>query len=183
MRYANECRMVVPANGDVMINTRNVNPADQPDNSRRLVAISHDGGDTWPTVYRDDGLVSTTVHARLRVYASPGAGASELGLVLFSNPASPIRQDEHPYGRYNLTVRWSRDNGQTWSAGRTIYPHPSSFSDLAVLDDGTIGIIYERGPKGSDHYWDEIQFARFNLQWLFAPAHTPVSEMFSPNPP
>ena len=55
-----------------------------------------------------------------------------------------------------------------------IYPHPSSYSDLAVLDDGTIGIVYERGPKGGDHYWDEIQFARFNLDWLLAPAHTAV---------
>lgn len=55
-----------------------------------------------------------------------------------------------------------------------IHPHPSSYSDLAVLDGGTVGIIYERGPKGSDHYWDELQFARFNLEWLLAPAHTPV---------
>ncbi len=169
-RHGNECRLVVLGNGDVMMNMRNANPADGPDNSRRLVAISHDGGDTWPTVYRDDALVSTTVHASLRRYEFPGTPA----LLLFSNPASPIRQSEHPYGRYNLTVRWSRDDGGTWSAGRVIYPHPSSYSDLAVLDDGSVGILYERGPKGSDRYWDELQFARFNLEWLLAPAHTPV---------
>jgi len=173
-QYGNECRMVVLANGDVMMNMRNANPADQPDNSRRLVALSHDGGDSWPVVYRDDALVSTTVHASLRVYDPPVATAGDRGLVLFSNPASPIRQSEHPYGRYNLTVRWSRDDGRTWSAGRVIYAHPSSYSDLAVLDDGTIGIVYERGPKGGDHYWDELQFARFNLEWLLAPPHTPV---------
>lgn len=173
-RHGNECRMVVLANGDVMMNMRNANPADSPDNSRRLVALSRDGGDTWPTVYRDDGLVSTSVHASLRVYDAPTAGPADRGLVLFSNPASPIRQAAHPYGRYNLTVRWSRDQGQTWSAGRPVHAHPSSYSDLAILDDGTIGLIYERGPKGGDHYWDELQFARFNLEWLFAPPHTPV---------
>jgi hypothetical protein len=30
----------------------------------------------------------------------------------------------------------------------------------------TIGMIYERGPKGSAHYGDEIRFPRFNLEWL-----------------
>jgi sialidase-1 len=173
-RHGNECRLVELPNGDVMLNMRNANPADQPDNSRRLVAISHDGGETWPIVYRDDALVSTTVHASLRLYERETPGAAEAALLLFSNPASPIRQDRHPYGRYNLTVRWSRDYGQTWSAGRVVYPHPSSYSDLAVLNDGTIGLVFERGPKGSTHYWDEIQFVRFNLEWLLAPAHTPV---------
>ncbi|MBI5381795.1 MAG: exo-alpha-sialidase [Opitutae bacterium] len=170
--HGNECRLEELSDGTVMLNMRNGNTADQPDNSRRLVALSTDGGDTWPTVYRDEALVSTTVHAGLRRYVHPG---SEQGrLLLFSNPASPIRQKEHPYGRYNLTVRWSRDDGQTWSAGRVIYPHPSSYTDLTILSDGTIGLVYERGPKDSVRYWDEIQFARFNLEWLFAPPHTRI---------
>ena len=25
---------------------------------------------------------------------------------------------------------------------------------------------YERADKGSTHYWDELHFARFNLEWL-----------------
>lgn len=170
--YSNECRMIVLANGDVMMNARNANPADGPDNSRRIVALSRDGGETWGQAYRDDALVSTTVHASLRVYQ--GSDPRGEGLILFSNPAAPIRQDKHPYGRYNLTVRWSRDQAQTWSAGRIIYPHPSSYSDLAILDDGSIGLVYERGAANQDHYWDELQFARFNLDWLLAPPHTPL---------
>jgi sialidase-1 len=173
--YTNECRMIVLANGDVMMNTRNANPADGPDNSRRIVAISHDGGESWDAAYRDDALVSTTVHASLRVYN--GSDPRGQGLILFSNPAAPIRQDQHPYGRYNLTVRWSRDEAQTWSAGRVIYPHPSSYSDLAILDDGTIGLVYERGAANQDHYWDELQFARFNVDWLLAPPHTPLKPL------
>jgi sialidase-1 len=172
IRNGNECRLVELPDGDVMMNARNANPADEPDNSRRLVSVSHDGGDTWDPAYRDDALVSTTVHAGLRVYRH--AGSPNDGILLFSNPASPIRTKQHPYGRYNLTVRWSRDSGQTWSAGRPIYPHPCSYSDMAILPDGTVAIVYERSPKGSDHYWDEVQFARFNLDWLLAPAHTPI---------
>lgn len=171
-RFGNECRLVELPGGDLMLNMRNANPADGPDNSRRLVALSRDGGETWQAPYRDDALVSTTVHAGLRVL--PAFEAGEEPLVLFSNPASPIRQEKHPYGRYNLTVRWSRDDGSTWSAGRVIYPHASSYSDMAVLDDGTIGLVYERGPRGSVHYWDEIQFVRFNREWLLSPPHTPA---------
>ena len=169
-RNGNECRLVELQNGDIMMQMRNANPADEPDNSTRLVAISRDGGDTWGPAYRDEALVSTAVHAGVRVYDLPGSAAN--GIVLFSNPASPIRTKEYPYGRYRLTVRWSRDHGRTWSAGRPIYPHESSYSDMAVLDDGTIGIVYERGARGTNHYWDELQFARFNLEWLFAPPHT-----------
>lgn len=170
--HGGECRLVELSDGTVMMNMRTGNPADQPDNSRRLVALSHDAGETWPTVYRDDALVSTSVHAGLLHYDQPGRAGEDL--VLFSNPASPIRQKEYPYGRYNMTVRWSRDGGKTWSAGRVIYPHPSSYSDITILPDGTIGLVYERGPKGSTHYWDEIQFARFNLEWLFSPPHTKI---------
>jgi sialidase-1 len=54
----------------------------------------------------------------------------------------------------------------TWTAGRTVWPHPASYSDIAVLDDMTIGFVYERGNKGGTHYWDELHFARFNLEWL-----------------
>ena len=38
--------------------------------------------------------------------------------------------------------------------------------DIAILDDMSISVVYECGPKRSTHYWDEIQFARFNLEWL-----------------
>ena len=86
--------------------------------------------------------------------------------LLFSSPASPFRQKEHPYGSYNLTVRLSHDDGETWSAERTIWAHPGSYSDIVARDDRTIGFIYERGDKGTTHYWDELHFARFNRDWL-----------------
>ncbi|HCN29467.1 MAG TPA: hypothetical protein DIT64_12100 [Verrucomicrobiales bacterium] len=66
-------------------------------------------------------------------------------------------------------MRISRDEGATWSAGRTLWPHPGSYSDIAVLDDGSIAVVYERGGKGTTHYWDELHFARFNLEWLEQP--------------
>ncbi len=139
-------------------------PKTAPDNLRHLVAISRDGGETWGPVRRQEELITPRCHGSTeRFTLSPQHDRNRL---LFSSPASPFRQSEHPYGRYNLTIRLSYDEGATWTAGRTIWPHPGSYSDMTVLDDMTIGYVYERGDKGSTHYWDEIHFARFNLEWL-----------------
>lgn len=161
-----ECQLVELADGTVMLVARNESPADAPDNLRHLVATSGDGGQTWGPVRRAEELITPRCHGAVeRFTLAVERGRNRL---LFSSPASPFRQNEHPYGRYNLTVRLSYDEGATWTAGRTIWPHPSAYSDMTVLPDATIGLVYERGPKGSTHYWDEIHFARFNLEWLTA---------------
>ena len=166
--HTSECQFVELATGEVMVIARNENSADSPDNLRHLTAISRDGGETWGPVRRAEQLITPRCHGsveRLTIEARPWNSA-HLNRLLFSSPASPFRQKEHPYGRYNLTVRLSYDEGATWDAGKTIWPHPSSYSDMAVLDDRTVGYVYERGAKGTTHYWDEVHFARFNLEWL-----------------
>lgn len=161
---ASECQLVELADGAVLVVARNESSEDAPDNLRHLVSISHDGGESWEPLRRAEELITPRVHGSVeRLSLAAAHGKNRL---LFSSPASPFRQEEHPYGRYNLTVRLSYDEGATWTAGRTIWPHPSSYSDMVVLDDGTIGYVYERGLKGSTHYWDELHFARFNLEWL-----------------
>lgn len=152
-----ECQFVELASGELMVISRNESSADAPDNLRHLVAISRDGGETWGPVQRAEELITPRCHGAVERFEK---------WLLFSSPASPFRQKEHPYGRYNLTVRISQDEGATWSAGRTLWPHPASYSDIVVLDDGTIGFVYERGAKGSTHYWDEVHFARFDRAWL-----------------
>jgi sialidase-1 len=169
--FTSECQLVELADGRVMVVSRNETSVDSPDNMRHLTSTSSDAGITWSPITRAEELITPRCHGPIERYtlaSTTSSLASDKNRLLFSSPASPFRQDEHPYGRYNLTVRLSYDEGETWSAGKTIWPHPSSYSDLAILDDGTIGILYERGPKGSTHYWDEVHFARFNLQWLTA---------------
>ncbi len=162
--HTSECQLVELADGKLMVVSRNESSEDSPDNLRHLIAISADGGGTWGPVRRAEELITPRCHGSVERFTL--AGVQDRNRLLFSSPASPHREKEHPYGRYNLTVRLSYDEGATWTAGRTIWPHPSSYSDMVVLDDGTIGIIYERGQKGSTHYWDELHFARFNLDWL-----------------
>lgn len=156
--HTSECQFIELTDGSVRVISRNESAEDAPDNLRHLTAISKDGGVTWSAVQRMEELITPRCHGAVERY--------DAKTLLFSAPASPIRQEEHPYGRYNLTVRISQDEGATWSTGRTIWPHPGSYSDMAVLDDGTVAFIYERGEKGTTHYWDELHFARFNLHWI-----------------
>jgi sialidase-1 len=175
--HTSECQLVELENGDVMVVSRNESAEDSPDNLRHLTAISRDGGETWGTVHRAEELITPRCHGATERFTL--ASKQDRNRLLFSSPASPFRQKEHPYGRYNLTIRLSYDEGATWTAGKTIWPHPASYSDLVVLDDMTIGYVYERGDKGSTHYWDEVHFARFNLEWLtderdsLSPHHEP----------
>lgn len=156
--HTSECQFVVLSDGSVRVISRNESAEDAPDNLRHLTSISTDGGMTWSAPQRLEELITPRCHGSVE--------RLDAETLLFCSPASPFRQEEHPYGRYNLTVRLSRDDGASWSTGRTLWPHPGSYSDIAVLDDGSIGIVYERADKGSTHYWDELHFARFHLEWV-----------------
>ncbi len=157
--------LIRAANGDLLAfaEKRNDGPGDIGDHDI-VFKRSRDGGETWEPARRAEELITPRCHGAVeRFDRTPASGKNPL---LFSSPASPRREQKHPYGRTNLAVRVSCDEGATWSQGKTIWPHPSSYSDIAILEDGTIGLVYERGPEGSTRYWDEIQFARFDLPWL-----------------
>jgi sialidase-1 len=71
------------------------------------------------------------------------------GTLLFSNPADAK-------SRVRLTVRESRDDGETWSEGRVIDPRGSMYSCMSVMRDGRIAMVYE----GVGGLW----FASFALE-------------------
>ncbi len=159
-----ECQFVELADGSIRVISRNESAKDSPDNLRHLTSISKDGGETWAPITRLEELITPRCHGSTARFTL--ASTDDKNRLLFCSPSSPFRQAEHPYGRYNLTVRLSEDEGQSWSTGRTIWPHPSSYSDIVVFPDKTIGILYERGAKGTVNYWDEVHMVRFDLNWL-----------------
>lgn len=154
--FGNENQLVLLEDGSIMMNSRDGDLNAPQGTIRRRVAISHDGGSTWTHQRRDESLISPGVHGSIERLSWSADGQSR---IVFVNPYTT-------QGRRNLSVRISYDEGNTWTEGKTLYPHASSYSDIVVLSDGTIGVLYERGAAGSTAYWEEIAFARFTLEWV-----------------
>jgi sialidase-1 len=144
IRPANESKVIELADGRWMLNAR-VNGA-----GFRWVHVSDDQGQTW-TDYREDQLVDPGCNASIIRYTRKKDGFAKDRL-LFSNA--------NAFGaRKNLAVRISYDEGETWSEGRVLDPGVSMYSDMTVLEDGSIGLVYEPDRK-------DIVFMRFTLEDL-----------------
>jgi sialidase-1 len=144
----NECQVVERGDGSLLLNMRSYHGK-----NRRAVATSKDGGLTWSKVTLDDHLIEPVCQASLIRY--PGDNKERKSLLLFSNPASTKRE--------KMTVRSSRDEGQTWPASRLLHEGPAAYSCLAILKDGQGACLYERGRKSA---YEKITLARFPLTWL-----------------
>lgn len=152
--------------------------------NRKLVSYSPDGAGGWsPPEYAED-LVEPICMSGLVAIPRPGGAAAPR--LVFSGPGSLSRRDgdEEPgqrRDRLGLTVRMSDDGGRTWPVSRVLEPGPSAYSDLAVLTDGTILCLFERGrgmpPAGEKiRPYAFISLARFNLDWLLAVPEPTVVE-------
>jgi sialidase-1 len=140
----NESQAAELRDGRLLLNIRSYRG-----NHRRLVAFSKDGGETFSDPVEDRELIEPVCQASLLRY--PG----EAGGLLFSNPASAKRE--------RMTLRLSRDDGKTWPHARVLHDGPSAYSCLAVLPDGTVACLYERGDKNP---YETLTLARFPLDWL-----------------
>jgi len=99
-------------------------------------------------------------------------------LILFSNPHNLDKAKGEPKpgtsrDRKNLSIKISRDEGETWPISKTIEPGPSMYSDLAVTHEGTILCFYGRSgdktgvePGIAASAGGRLSVARFNLEWL-----------------
>ena len=149
--------------GRVMLNVRNESKA-----HRRLVTLSPDGATGWSAPRFDDALLEPICMGSIVRYPAKPAGGPVF--LLFSNPDNLSCADgkEVPgknRDRKNLSVKLSRDDGQTWPVSRTVEAGPSMYSDLAVAPDGTVFCFYGRGLK-KGFAGDRLTLARFNLEWL-----------------
>jgi sialidase-1 len=143
---ANEVQVVERADGTLLLNARN----EQGERCRK-VATSADGGQTWSPLADEPALPDPRCQGSILRLTDPlDGGRSRL---VFANAASATRRE-------NGTARLSYDEGRTWPVSRTVHAGPFAYSCLAVLADGTLGLLYER-----DGY-KTITFARFDLAWL-----------------
>jgi sialidase-1 len=127
-----ESSLVELADGSWMLNMRDDR------GGSRAVATTRDRGQTWtehPT--SRSALPEPVCMASLIRFERGRPGAAD-DLLLFSNPAVPRAP------RRQITVRYSADDGMTWSEGLLIDEGQSAgYSSLVQIDADTVGILYE----------------------------------------
>ena len=123
---------------------------------RRAYAVSQDGGASWSGPQALDDLVEPVCQASVVRYDWPGLG--QRSTLLFSNPADSLQ-------RQNMTIKLSYDEGLHWPVQRTLYEGPAAYSCLAVLPNGLIGCLYERG---EDSFRETITLSVFDKAWLLS---------------
>jgi len=185
-----ETQVVELADGSLMLNTRGA--------PSRTVVISSDGGQTWGEPRTDPTLTDPELWGGcqasiIRYTRAARCAAAERGQtvsqdegharnrLLFANPA-------HRKYRFDMTVRLSYDEGKSWPVARLMKQGTAAYSSMAVLPDGSVGLIYEtgnvyaggavggdaaarfaapeRGRAASVEYYAKLVLARFNLEWL-----------------
>lgn len=131
----NECQLVEIGsreygNGTLLMNMRSYF-GDQ----RRTQAVSYDGGLSWTEPRSVDELVEPVCQASL--IRHDHMVNQNQSLLFFLNPASTGQ-------RHNMSIRFSKDYGQTWPYVQTIHPGPAAYSSMMALP-GQIGTLYEAG--------------------------------------
>jgi sialidase-1 len=147
----NECQVVELADGKgtLMMNMRSYFRR-----NRRAQSLSQDGGITWSGPKDDAELIEPVCQASLIRYA-PSRKKKGRSTILFLNPASTKRE--------NLTMRASFDEGKTWPASKVLFPGPSAYSGMAVLNNGSILCLYEAGNKGP---YEKIVLQKVTPEWI-----------------
>ena len=100
----------------------------------------------------------TPVACAIERYTSK-AGGDDRDRILWTGPKGPDRR--------NLVVRISYDEGETFPVERPIISGYSAYSDLSLLKDRSVGVLWERG---SDHPCQAITFTRLTREFLEPPA-------------
>lgn len=134
------------SDGRVMVNMRF-----KPRTSRaRTFAVSSDSGESFGDLQTADALPGPACQGALaRFEGRPDDPVR----ILFSNPS-------YTGGRYRMTVKVSEDDGNAWPHSRLVYSGFSSYSHLAQLPNGRIGLVFE-----SDSFM-RIKFVSLDPGWL-----------------
>ncbi|MEO1001865.1 MAG: sialidase family protein [Cyanobacteria bacterium J06638_7] len=161
IRPTGEAMVAELGDGTLMLNSRSKG-------GQRVVSLSRDGGLTMQRSWRDPQLIEPVNGCQASLLAIPARGPGQLTQLLFSNPAD--RQ-----ARTNGRLRRSLDEGRSWDAG-LLYSDPppafSGYSDLTLLANGEVGLLFETGDLHLKHSpqtgeklvrHDLIAFSRISL--------------------
>jgi len=133
----NECTISETRDGNLLLNMRlEASASERWPGHSRLMATSINGGESFSPVWTPEGgLQEPVCQGSMTNYSNRGLNTD---ILLFSNPDNESK-------RINLTLKASADGGHNWKEVSTICPGNAAYSDLAVLADGSIGVMYETG--------------------------------------
>jgi sialidase-1 len=143
----NEVQFAELTDGGVLMNARN-----QSKGRFRLSSVSRNGGENWDPITPELTLPDPVCQGSLLRFSYKPS------ILVFSNPADAAR-------RANGTMRISRDEGKTWSAGVQIAPGPFEYSCLCALPNGKVGILFESrefSAAGQEGY--RIRYATLEIE-------------------
>jgi sialidase-1 len=120
--------MVELADGRVFLDHR------QPRGEHRWTSTSSDGGQTW-ALRRPSGTTVTPVCCAIERYTLKSAG-DDRDRILWTGPKGPRR--------FELVVLTSYDEGRTFTNERSFSKEPAAYSDLTILKDKSVGVLWER---------------------------------------
>jgi len=143
-----ENQVVELADGRLLMDIR------QNSGPHRWLAESADQGLTW-TEPRP-GLAVTPVMCAIERFSSK-AGGDDRDRILWTGPKGPERR--------RLVIRTSGDEGKTFAQERLISDDHAAYSDLTILRDKTVGVLWERGVERGYQF---ITFTRLNREWCEA---------------
>ena len=112
------------------------------------------------TAYSEDGGITATKQEYNYDLPSPICQSSIVGCDTEDHTRKLVYSGPILDRRAQLTVRISDDEGKSFPHTRLIYEKYSGYSDLTIMNDGTVGILFE---CGSGVMLEAIAFARFKL--------------------
>lgn len=144
-----ENQLAVLSDGQILMDVR------QSSGPNRWMTTSRDGGRTWSEPRPGEQV--TPVACAIERYLQEREGQKRPCL-LWTGPKGP--------GRKNLVLRVSYDEGKSFKEEHPIYEGEAAYSDLTILKDSSIGILWERGQERGYQF---ITFTRVTPEQLRAP--------------
>ena len=126
---------------------------------QRFLAKSTDNGETWGEMEPRSELPSSSSNGDIIYYTSTLNGFDKNRIItMFDSRPWSGAGGGNPG---NPKLYWSYDEGKTWE-GRQMHSGEAGYSSLAILKDGSIGILAEIGGA-----WNgPIYFMRVNMKYL-----------------
>lgn len=159
---SSEVNVVELSDGRLMLNARGAPPKSEGMQvAGRTLSFSSDGGATWTRPAPDTSGIPNYIETHsglLRIER----GAGQTPLLLYSFPNSLPPKGERPGVKYRLdgTILLSEDDGQSWAVRKLLVPGSFGYSNMDVLRDGTVVIVYENSAG------TVVTLTRFTLEWL-----------------